>query len=111
VLASHSSIVHILLGRGDATFVQQTLTLIPQSNIGMDNTDVDVADVNGDTIDDVVVALALNGTELLLQRTLEERACVRVIALEQPFERFALRVSRRVLTCEVDECGDAGAAG
>jgi hypothetical protein len=65
-LASHSSIVHILLGRGDATFVQQTLTLIPQNNLGMDNTDIDVADVNADMMDDVVVALSLNGSRTVI---------------------------------------------
>lgn len=66
VLASSSSRVHVLLGKGDGTFAQQTLTLIPENNIGMDNTDIDVADVNTDLIDDVVVALALNGSKTVI---------------------------------------------
>jgi hypothetical protein len=66
VLASSSSRVHVLLGRGDGTFAQQTLTLIPENNIGMDNTDIDVADVNADLIDDVVVALSLNGSKTVI---------------------------------------------
>ena len=65
-IASSSSRVHLLLGRGDATFTQQTLTLIPQNNLGMDNTDIDVADVNADLIDDVVVALSLNGSKTVI---------------------------------------------
>ncbi len=32
----------------------------------MDNTDIDVADVNGDTIDDLVVALSLNGSKTVI---------------------------------------------
>ena len=66
VLASSSSRVHVLLGRGDGSFAQQTLTLIPENNIGMDNTDVDVADLNGDLIDDLMVALSLNGSKTVI---------------------------------------------
>lgn len=66
VIASSSSRVHVLLGRGDGTFAQQTLTLIPENNIGMDHTDIDVADVNADLIDDVVVALSLNGSKTVI---------------------------------------------
>ena len=65
-LASSSSRVHVLLGRGDGTFAQQTLTLVTENNIGMDNTDIDVADVNADLIDDVVVALSLNGSRTVI---------------------------------------------
>ena len=65
-LASDTSRVHILLGVGDGTFTQQTLTLVPDQNIGMDNTDIDVADVNGDTIDDLVVAMSLNGSRTVI---------------------------------------------
>jgi hypothetical protein len=66
VLAGSASRVHVLLGRGDGTFVQQTLTLVAQNNLGMDNTDIDVADVNGDQMDDVVVALSLNGSRTVI---------------------------------------------
>ena len=66
VIASSSSRVHVLLGRGDGTFTQQTLTLVPENNIGMDNTDIDVADLNADLIDDVVVALSLNGSKTVI---------------------------------------------
>jgi len=66
VIASSSSRVHVLLGRGGGTFAQQTLTLIPENNLGMDNTDIDVADVNADSIDDVVVALSLNGSKTVI---------------------------------------------
>jgi hypothetical protein len=66
-LASSRSRVHILLGAGDGTFTQQTLTLMPPpTNIGMDNTDIDVADVNGDSIDDVVSAMSLNGSKTVI---------------------------------------------
>jgi hypothetical protein len=58
--------VHILLGAGNGTFAVQTLTLVPVNNIGMDNTDIDVADVNSDTIDDLVVALSLNGSRTVI---------------------------------------------
>lgn len=61
-LASSASRVHMLLNNGHGAFTKQTLTLVPENNIGMDNTDVDVADLNGDLLDDVVVALSLNGS-------------------------------------------------
>jgi hypothetical protein len=65
-LASDSSRVFILVGAGDGTFTQQTLTFVPVGNIGMDNTDIDVADVNGDTFDDLVVAMSLNGSKTVV---------------------------------------------
>ena len=62
-IAGDRSQVYLLLGAGDGTFTQQpTITLIAENNIGMDNTDIDVADVNGDTFEDLVVALSLNGS-------------------------------------------------
>jgi hypothetical protein len=61
-LASDSSRVYILLGIGNGTFIQQpTLTLTPDT-FGVDAADIDVADFNGDTIEDLVVAIALNGS-------------------------------------------------
>lgn len=65
-LASSSSRVNILLGAGNGTFTQQTLILVPELNFGMDNTDIDTADVNGDTIDDLVVAMSLNGSKTVI---------------------------------------------
>ena len=66
VLASSASRVQVLLGRGDGTFTQQTLTLVPENNLGMDNTDIDVGDLNNDLIDDVVVAMSLNGSKTVI---------------------------------------------
>ena len=66
VLASDRSRVNVLINDGDGTFTRQTVTLIPENNIGMDNTDVDVADVNGDSIEDAVVALSLNGSRTVV---------------------------------------------
>ena len=49
---------------GDGSFNQQpTLTLITENNLGMDATDIDVADLNGDAVEDLVVAVALNGSK------------------------------------------------
>lgn len=63
-IASSRARVSLLLGVGDGTFNQQpTLTLITENNLGMDATDIDVADLNGDTIEDLVVAVALNGSK------------------------------------------------
>ena len=62
-IASSRARVTIMLGNGDGSFVQQpTLTLIAENNLGMDATDVDVADFNRDTFEDLVVAVALNGS-------------------------------------------------
>ncbi|NWL77283.1 hypothetical protein DM872_10495 [Pseudomonas taiwanensis] len=60
-MASSLARVCLLLGLGNGTFNQlPTLTLIGGNNLGMDATDIDVADFNGDTFQDLVVALALN---------------------------------------------------
>ncbi|MCY1283239.1 Repeat domain in Vibrio, Colwellia, Bradyrhizobium and Shewanella [compost metagenome] len=60
-IASSLARVCLLLGLGNGTFNQlPTLTLITGNNLGMDATDIDVADFNGDTFQDLVVALALN---------------------------------------------------
>ena len=61
-IAGDSSRVYLLFGVGDGTFIQQTLTLA-DVNLGMDGTDITVADLNRDTLDDLVVALALNGSK------------------------------------------------
>jgi FG-GAP-like repeat len=64
-IAGDNARVYRLQGNGDGTFTQQpTLTLINDGtpNIGVDGTDIDVADFNGDAIQDLVVALGLNGS-------------------------------------------------
>jgi hypothetical protein len=61
-LASSAARVLLLLGVGDATFVQQpTITLLADTGF-VDATDIDIADFNGDTMHDLVVAIALNGS-------------------------------------------------
>jgi hypothetical protein len=55
--------VYRAFGVGDGTLVlQPTITIIPNQNLGMDNTDIDVGDFNGDAIQDLVVAVSLNGS-------------------------------------------------
>ena len=55
--------LYTLIGVGDGTFVQRpTVTLISENTLGVDGTDADVADFNNDSIQDLVVAIALNGS-------------------------------------------------
>jgi hypothetical protein len=54
--------VYRLFGVGDGTFVQQPTLTLTADTLGVDGTDIDVADFNGDTIQDLVVAIALNGS-------------------------------------------------
>ena len=64
-IAGDNARVYLLHGNGDGTFTQQpTLTLINDGtpNTGVDGTDIDVADFNRDGIEDLVVAIALNGS-------------------------------------------------
>jgi hypothetical protein len=61
-IAGNQAQVYILLGIGDGSFLKQpTITLITDT-FGVDGTDIDVADLNGDTIQDLVVAIGLNGS-------------------------------------------------
>lgn len=61
-IAGDRSQLFILLGVGNGTFLQQpTLQLTPDT-FGVDGTDIDVADLNGDTVQDLVVAIPLNGS-------------------------------------------------
>jgi hypothetical protein len=61
-IAGDRARLYRLQGVGDGTFVQQpTLTLVAD-NFAVDGSDVDVADFNGDAIDDLVVAIATNGS-------------------------------------------------
>ena len=62
-IAGDRAQVYILLGIGNGSFLKQpTINLLTDGTIGVDGTDVDVADLNGDTIQDLVVAIALNGS-------------------------------------------------
>jgi hypothetical protein len=66
-IAGDSSQIYILLGLGDGTFIKQpTITPITEGNLGVDGTDIDVADFNGDTVQDLAVALALNGSRTVI---------------------------------------------
>ncbi|HEX8424080.1 MAG TPA: FG-GAP-like repeat-containing protein, partial [Pyrinomonadaceae bacterium] len=66
-IAGDSSQIYILLGLGDGTFIKQpTIMPITEGNLGVDGTDIDVADFNGDTIQDLAVALALNGSRTVI---------------------------------------------
>lgn len=70
-IAGDRSQVYILFGVGNGTFLQQpTLTLTPDT-FGVDATDIDIGDFNGDATQDLVVAIALNGsrTAILLGNT------------------------------------------
>jgi FG-GAP-like repeat len=61
-IAGDRARLYRLQGVGDGTFVQQpTLTLVAD-NFAVDGSDVDVADFNGDANDDLVVAIATNGS-------------------------------------------------
>src|SRR5262249_8864082 len=55
---------YVLLGTGDGSFVQQTVTLVSQNNLGVDATDVGVADLNRDGLQDLVVVIGLNGSRM-----------------------------------------------
>ncbi len=62
-IAGDQSQVYVLLGIGNGSFLKQpTITLLTADTLGVDGTDIDVADLNGDTIQDLVVAFALNGS-------------------------------------------------
>jgi FG-GAP-like repeat len=61
-ISGDSSRLYRLYGAGNGTFVQQTTLTLTADTFGVDATDVDVADFNGDTIQDLVVAVALNGS-------------------------------------------------
>jgi hypothetical protein len=67
-IGSENTKLHILLGAGDGTFVQQPeMTLIPGGDLFSASNDVDVADFNRDTIQDLVVPLGNgNGNVVLL---------------------------------------------
>jgi hypothetical protein len=62
-IAGDQAQVFVLLGIGNGSFLKQpTINLLTAGTLGVDGTDIDVADLNGDTIQDLVVAIALNGS-------------------------------------------------
>lgn len=62
-IAGDQARVYLLLGIGNGSFLKQpAINLLTTGTIGVDGTDIDVADLNGDTIQDLVVAIALNGS-------------------------------------------------
>jgi hypothetical protein len=67
-IGSENTKLHILLGAGDGTFVRQPeMTLVPGGDLFSAVNDVDVADFNRDTIQDLVVPLGNgNGNVVLL---------------------------------------------
>ena len=67
-MAGSQARLYLLQGNGDGTFVQQpTQTLIPGENhLGEDGTDIDIGDFNRDGIQDLVVAVSLNGSRTVV---------------------------------------------
>ena len=65
-IAGSSAQLYLLKGNGDGTFVQQTLQLITEDTFGRQGTDVDVGDFNRDGIQDLVVAVAMNGSKTVI---------------------------------------------
>lgn len=61
-IAGDSSRVYTLLGVGNGSFLQQPIITLTADTLGVDATDIDVADLNRDAIDDLVVAIPLNGS-------------------------------------------------
>src|SRR5687767_7428404 len=61
-IAGDQSQVYVLLGIGNGSFLKQPTITLTADTFGVDGTDIDVADLNGDTIQDLVVAIALNGS-------------------------------------------------
>jgi hypothetical protein len=69
-IAGDSSQLYTLLGVGNGTFLQQPTVTLTADTLAVDGTDIDIADLNRDTIEDLVVAIPLNGsrTAVLLGR-------------------------------------------
>ena len=69
-IAGDSSQLYTLLGVGNGSFLQQPTITLTRDTLAVDGTDIDIADLNRDTIEDLVVAIPLNGsrTAILLGR-------------------------------------------
>ena len=61
-IAGDNSQVYILLGVGNGTFLKQPTITLTADTLFVDGTDIDIADLNGDTIQDLVVAIPTNGS-------------------------------------------------
>lgn len=61
-IAGDSSRVYTLLGAGNGTFLQQPTITLTADTLFVDGTDIDAGDLNGDTIQDLVVAIPGNGS-------------------------------------------------
>jgi hypothetical protein len=61
-IAGDNSQVYTLLGVGNGTFLKQPTITVTADTLFVDGSDIDVADLNGDTIQDLVVAVATNGS-------------------------------------------------
>ena len=61
-IAGDNSQLYTLLGVGNGTFLQQPTIVMTADQLFVDGSDVDVADLNGDTIEDLVVAIPSNGS-------------------------------------------------
>jgi hypothetical protein len=61
-IAGDSSRVYRLYGNGDGTFTQQPTLTLTADTLAVDGSDIDVADFNRDGIQDLVVAIATNGS-------------------------------------------------
>jgi len=55
-IAGDRSQVYTLLGVGNGTFLQQPTITLTADTLGVNGTDIDAGDLNGDTIQDLVVA-------------------------------------------------------
>ncbi|HSD45897.1 MAG TPA: VCBS repeat-containing protein [Pyrinomonadaceae bacterium] len=69
-IAGDNSRVYNLLGIGNGSFLKQPDITLTADTLFVDGTDVDIADLNRDSIQDLVVAIPLNGsrTAILLGR-------------------------------------------
>ncbi len=61
-MAGDSSRLYRMYGVGDGTFVQQPTITLTADTFGVTGSDVDVADFNGDAIQDLVVVIGTNGS-------------------------------------------------
>jgi FG-GAP-like repeat len=61
-IAGDSSRLYRMYGVGDGTFVQQPTITLTADTFGVAGSDVDVADFNGDAIQDLVVVIGTNGS-------------------------------------------------
>ena len=61
-IAGDNSQVYTLLGIGNGSFLKQPTITLTADTLFVDGTDIDVADLNGDTIQDLVVAIPTNGS-------------------------------------------------